>query len=195
MSTPIAVKKPKVVYGLKNVHYAIMTIAEDGTVSYGTPVRFPGAVNLGLTASGDIVEFYADDCVYYSTNHNDGYTGDIETALVPDTFQKDVLGYVENNGMLYEVAGVDPKHIALMGEFDTDAVAKRICLLDVLCKRPDISAKTKEKTVSPQTQKMSLTARPVDIGGTSYVKYSTTPETSETVYNDFFKAVKMPTAA
>lgn len=196
MASATVNKKPKVVYGLRNVHYAILTKADDGTVSYGTPVPFHGAVNLGLTADGDLVEFHADDIVYYSTNYNDGYAGDIEVSLVPDSFLEAVFGYERDaDGILYEVAGVDPKHIALMGEFATDVVAKRICLYDVLCGRPDISRKTREKAPSPQTQKMSLTARPVGINGKNYVKNSTTPETSETAYADYFKSVKMPKAA
>lgn len=186
-------KKPKVVYGLKNIHYAILTKAEDGTVSYGTPIRFPGAVNLALSADGETTEFYADDMVYYSVEQNNGYTGDFEAALVPDDFIINVLGDEKNaDGILYEVAGVETKHIALLGEFATDAVAKRICLYDVLCGRPDISHKTKEKTNTPQTQKMSITARPIEINGKNYVKCSTTPETSADAYNNFFKSVKMP---
>lgn len=186
-------KKPKVVYGLKNVHYAILTKAEGGTVSYSTPKRFPGAVNLGLSADSETTEFHADDIIYYATEENNGYTGDFEVALVPDEFLTDVFSNEKGaDGILYEVAGVETKHIALLGEFATDTVAKRICLYDVLCGRPDISRKTKEKTNTPQTQKMSLTARPVEINGKNYVKCSTTPETSEETYSNFFKSVKMP---
>ena len=72
MADAAVTKKPKVEYGLKNIHYAILTQTEDGTVSYGTPKRFPYAVNLGLSADGETTEFYADDTVCYSTNQNNG---------------------------------------------------------------------------------------------------------------------------
>ena len=57
----------KVKFGLKNVHYAVVTeTVTDGviSISYGTPKRIPGAVNLTLDAAGEPVEFYADDIVY-----------------------------------------------------------------------------------------------------------------------------------
>ena len=189
-------KAPKVTYGLKNLHYAIMNVTEDGTITYGSPKKIPGAVKLSLSPDGDIYEFYADDGVYYSTDSNDGYTGDIEVALIPDEFKVDVFGWEKSkDGGLYEVAGVEPKHIALMGQMATDVVAKRVIFYDVLCGRPDINNETKQKTPNVQTQKMSLTCRPIEVNEKKYVKYTTTPEMSDEVYNAFFTAVKAPGAA
>ena len=33
---------------LKNTHYAMLTVSEDGAVSYGTPVPMPGSVSISL---------------------------------------------------------------------------------------------------------------------------------------------------
>lgn len=188
-------KTEKVVYGLKNVHYALLNRDESGAVTYGTPKPIPGAVNIGLTADSETVEFYADDMVYYSTTENNGYTGDIEMANIPDDFKKEVFNDIIEDGMLYELSDKLTNHIAILAEFDTDAVAKRIVLYDVLCSRPDVSGKTKEKTKTPQTQKMSLTARPVEINGRKVVKGNTTATMAEEAYNNFFEAVVMPKAA
>lgn len=189
-----ATKKEKVVYGLKNVHYASLDRDENGAVTYGTPKSFPGAVSLALTADSETVEFYADNMIYYSTSENNGYTGDIEMANIPDDFKKDVFNEVVEDGMQYELADKLTNHIALLGEFDTDAVAKKIVLYDVLCSRPDVSQKTREKSKTPQTQKMSIVARPIEINGKTVVKGSTTPEMAEATYKDFFKQVIMPKA-
>ena len=82
--------KNKIKFGLANVWYARATLAEDNSATYETPVRWPGAVNLSMDPSGELVRFYADDIVYWAGEANNGYEGDFESALVPDSFKKDI---------------------------------------------------------------------------------------------------------
>lgn len=49
----MANKKNKVKFNIKNAHYAMLSVAEDGTVSYGTPVPMPGSVSISLDANGE----------------------------------------------------------------------------------------------------------------------------------------------
>ena len=81
----------KVKFNICNVHYAKQIAAEDGTVSYDTPIPMPGAVSLSLDPNGEPSVFYADGCAYYTISNNQGYEGDFELAMVPDSFRRDIL--------------------------------------------------------------------------------------------------------
>ena len=44
----MANRKNKVKFGLKNCHYALVSIDDEGAVTFGSPVRLPGSVSLPL---------------------------------------------------------------------------------------------------------------------------------------------------
>ncbi len=179
----------KVKFGLKNVHYAVITeTVTNGEVSitYGMPVAIPGAVNLTLDAAGESVQFYADDMVYYEENTNDGYTGSLEMALIPDDFRVAVLGdELDANGALIENKDAKAKHFALLFEFDGDAKKTRHVLYYVLASRPSVAGATTTNTKEPQTETLNITARPAPNTGDVKAKV---PQGSA-AYEDFFESV------
>ena len=183
----------KVKFGLKNVHYAVITeTVTNGEVSitYGIPVAIPGAVNLTLDAAGESVQFYADDSVYFEENTNDGYTGSLEMALIPDEFRVDVLGdELDANDALIENKDAKAKHFALMFEFDGDAKKMRHVLYYVLASRPSVSGSTRTNTKEPQTETMNITARPAPDTGDVKAKV---PQDSD-AYDTFFESVYIKT--
>ena len=85
-------EKNKVKFGLSNVHVAKMIKGEDGAITYDTPFKIPGAVNLSLDAEGDNEPFYADNIKYFESFANNGYSGELEIAKIPDEFLKEILG-------------------------------------------------------------------------------------------------------
>lgn len=183
----------KIKYGLKSVYYAVATIAADGSATYGTPVKLPGAVSLSLDAQGESNPFYADNIVYYTSIANNGYEGDLELAYLPEAFWTDIMGNVKGaNDVVYEDANTEPVHFALLFQFEGDANAKRHVLYNCTATRPTISGQTKEDSIEPQTETLTITATTVYALSTDIVKGSCVE--GDTAYANWFTAVTLPTA-
>lgn len=186
----------KIKYGLKNVYYAVATIAADGSATYDTPVAFPGAVSLSLEPQGENTPFYADNIVYWVGASNNGYEGDFEIARVTDSFEADVLGLIaDKKGVLVEDAGAQAIHFALMFQFEGDVKATRHVMYNCTCTRPAASGETKGENVEPQTETLTITATTIYNADMDMdiVKAKTNEETDSTTYDGWFNAVYLPT--
>lgn len=187
----MAEKNNKVKYNLKNSHYALLNIGEDGTVSYGTPTPMPGSVSISLDTNGEPENFYADGVAYYVINNNMGYDGDLELAMIPESFRTEVLKeQLDDNGVLVENADVELASFALLFEFDGDKKHIRHVLYNCAAARPGIEGKTNEESREVQTETLAIKATPLANG---MVKAKTGNTTDDTVYADWYKAVYMPT--
>ena len=181
----------KVKYNLKNVHAAKLTKNGDGTFTYATPQAIPGAVSLSLDAEGESSPFYADGIVYFRTTSNNGYSGDLEIALIPEWFRTEILKEVkDSNGVLVETnTNTESVYFALLFEFDGDAHAIRHVMYNCTASRPSIESETKEENIEPVTEKLSLTADPREDG---LVKSRTGDDTDSATYQNWYSAVYVP---
>ena len=156
----------KVKFGLKNVHYAIVTETTNAntgavTSSYSAVKAWPGAVNISMDAQGDDFNFYADDGVYFTLGNNNGYGGNFESALIPEDVYTSVLGQTKDaNGVVSENKDDVKKYIALMFEFTMDASGRRFILYRCSLTRPSLASSTKSESTNVQTEAVNITATP-----------------------------------
>lgn len=181
----------KVKYNIKNVHAAKLTRNEDKTFKYEKPKPIPGAVSISLDAEGESNPFYADGIVYFRSTANNGYSGDLEIALIPEWFRIEILKEEsDKNGVLVEKANVtETEKFALLFEFDGDVNAIRHVLYNCSASRPSIESETKEDTIEPGTEKLTLTADPREDG---LVKSRTGNDTNTETYNNWYNEVYLP---
>ena len=182
----------KVVFGLENVHYAIITETQEADgikIEYGTPVPVPGAVNFAMDPLSELSDFHADNGVYYTTSNSQGHEGTLEVAKLPERFYKDVFRDIETeDGILVENLNVQPRKVAFLFEFSGDQKATRHCLTYCTVTRPSLNSSTTTDTAEPTTTEMTIKAakRPTD----GIAKFSTGSNTSEVVFENWYKEVQ-----
>lgn len=149
----------KIKYGLSKVYYAVATDDGTGELTYAAPVAIPGAVNLQMDAEGETSPFYADNIVYWTGVANNGYTGSLEVARIPDSFREDVLGETaDTNGVSFEKSDAKTVEFALLFQFEGDANAVRHCFYRCTASRASVTGATSESSITPQTETLNLTA-------------------------------------
>lgn len=175
----------KIRYGLKNVHYAILT--EGSPDSYATPVAIPGAVDISLSPVGETSTFVADDSEYFVSVGNDGYTGTLEIAVIPEAFLTGVMGEVEDTKkVVFEKKTAQPKYFALLFEFTGNENEIKHVMYKCLATRSNIDGAATLKP-DPKTTVLNLTVYPNSAG---YVKSKTKSDTDATVMSNWYTAVQ-----
>lgn len=181
--------KNKVKFGLSNVHIAKMIFGEDGTITYDKPFPIPGAVNLSLDAEGEETPFYADNIKFYNSYANNGYSGDLEIADIPEKFRVDILGEKKDkNGALIESSDVEIAPFALMYQIEGDQSGRRCVYYNTTVSRPSSEASTVEESKEPKTDTLSITTGPrtTDKKVRAILERSTE---NATVYDKFYESV------
>lgn len=185
----------KVKFGLANVHVSKVSRDESGNVSLGIPRRIPGAVNIKIDPQGDTTPFYADNTVYFNSNTNTGYSGELEMALIPEWFELEYLNYKKSNdGLIVETNSNVNSEFALLFEFEGDVKKIRHILYRCQATRPTIEGKTVEDKTEVQTSNLNFTASPLEVNGMNIVKAKASEDISKEKYDSWYTtAPTLPT--
>lgn len=199
--------KAKVMYGLSNVHYALLTETRDPVTdaivtSYGEVKAWPGAVNLTLDPSGNPVVVSADNVSYATLINSNGYEGSAEFELIPDEIRTEILGNtVDDNGIIVETDHDQVRYFALMFEINTDKNPNRYVFYKVnLSQRASVASETVDVTgdLAVKTETLNFKATPMSseviVNGirSHLIKAFTSQTVDATAYNNFYKSVYMP---
>lgn len=152
----------KVTFGLSNVHvWPITATSDKGAPTYGTVIAVIGSTALTLDAEGDVNKFYADNITFWQKSQNNGYSGKLTIANVPDDFREQILKEIKDkNGAYFENSNVSPAEFAIAFEFEGDVNKVRHVFYRCTCTRPSVSSSTVEDKTTPNTVDISITAVP-----------------------------------
>lgn len=162
----------KVLFGFSNLYVGTYSVADDGTVTLGTPYHQKGAVGFSPEESSDKSDFYADNIAYYSTYSGGTHEGDLTVAMFDDEFKTKFLGYtVLADGGLANVKGAIKPNIYIAFEVDGDAEKRRVIMYNGTLGSITREYATTEEAKEPQTETLPVTITGDNATGISMVTY------------------------
>lgn len=132
--------KNKVEFGMSNVHIAL-----ENEGGWDKPIHVPGAVSYTPEAEAEDFHFYADDGDYYNEYTDNGYTGELTMALLPDWFLGGALGYQKSaDGGIVEIKNAPKKRFCLIFDAKGDKHGRRFMFINCGAGKPTEEFKTLE---------------------------------------------------
>lgn len=183
----------KVKFGIKNVHvFPITAMSSEGVPTYGNVINIPGTVSLSLDKQGDTNDFYADNIKYYTSVANNGYSGSLTVAIIPDEFREKILKYLkdDNNVLVEDIA--EPTHFAMTFEEDGDQLGTKFVLYNGTASRPSLDKSTTTDSKEPSTQQLDVSFAPLTNGR---VMAMSTANTGAAVLSAWHTAPYIPVTA
>ena len=179
----------KVMFGVSELHVGLYEVADNGTVTLGTPVKVPGTVNITMEAESEENAFYADNVKYWTGYSDNGYTGEIENALFDDTFKTTFMNYVTlDDGGIAQIRGEKNKTVYFMFQGDGDDTNRRMIVYNVALGQINREYATTEDSIEPQTATLPFTVNGDNATGITKVSYTPT----DTPYNTMFTTPPVP---
>lgn len=150
--------KNKVEFGISNLHVGTYTVADDGTVTMGTPYHQKGAVSFSPEQDSDNNVAYADNIAYWSEYTEGPFEGDLEVMIYDDEFKTQFLGYVTTNkGGLGQVKNPTKPSVYVAFEVEGDAEKRRCIFYNCSLGAITREYNTIEDSKEPATETLGVT--------------------------------------
>jgi phi13 family phage major tail protein len=164
----------KVEFGISELHVGTWTVAQDGTVTMGTPYHQPGAVSFSPEENSEQNTFYADNIAYWSGYSGGTIEGDLEVAMFDDAFKTQFLGYVAlADGGLANVKNATKPNVYVAFQVEGDAESRRVILYNCTLGAITREYNTIEESKEPTTETLAVTCTGDNNTGATMAVYKT----------------------
>ena len=164
----------KVEFGISQLHVGTWTVAQDGTVTMGTPYHQAGAVSFSPEENSEQNTFYADNIAYWSGYSGGTIEGDLEVAMFDDAFKTQFLGYVAlADGGLANVKNATKPNVYVAFQVEGDAESRRVILYNCTLGAITREYNTIEESKEPTTETLAVTCTGDNNTGATMAVYKT----------------------
>lgn len=148
----------KVEFGISELHIGTYDIADDGTVTMGTPYHQKDAVSFAPEEQLEQNIFYADNGPYWSGYSGGSFEGDLEVAKFDDDFKKNFLGYKALTvGGLAIVKNAIKPNVYIAFQVEGDVEPRRAIFYNCSLGGINREFNTIEENQEPATETLSIT--------------------------------------
>lgn len=142
----------KVLIGLDNFYYSIITTDTSAGVTYQTPVALKGAVSVSVNPNSEVTTLFADDGPYDTAES----IGQIEVDMtIADMSQEDyaaIMGHTISGGVMTELASDSPVDLAFgFRAKRSNGAYSYMWLLKGKFSKPEVKHETKSDKLNFQT--------------------------------------------
>lgn len=181
----------KVEFGISQLHVCTYTVADDNTVTLGTPYHQKGAVSFSPEESSENSTFYADNIPYWSGYSGGTIEGDLEVAMFDDDFKTQFLGYrALKNGGLANVKNATKPNVAIFFQVEGDSESRRVALYNCALGAIKREYSTIEESKEPATETLGVTCTGDNSTGVTMAVY----KPADAGYATLFTAPAAPVA-
>lgn len=180
------------IIGCRDLHVVpLVSDVVGGKPTYGTPVRVPSLINIGITDSVEQSKFYSDDSVEQAFSKTSGKDVTIELGYITNELEALITGKeIDENGVLVQSDSDLPCEVALLfrAPKSKGGAFRYICLYKGTLNRTESEYATQEDGV--ESSNVTLTGTFISLlsnGKMSAVADSDDKGTEDSVQNWFTK--------